>query len=792
MHQPTPGQASATETQSLQWTAVAAIGGAAVATALISLVSINRVKDAVIPVVMSGGSVNTAVIEAALRPIDAVLTGAAIFAIAVLFWLELRRCALSRLLASATPAQAAVMLTFIAAWTGHAYLSPGLLLAGDTATHVSRFLEVAVGLRDGGLPTWTNYQYMGAPLLWFTGPLTYVLGGVITLVTGDAVAAFKVFLFVCHMGAGWLFFAFMRRLAFRPVAAMLAAAGFAGCFAHLHLFLYRGVAPQALTILLLVLLFHAAEGLMAHRGRPWVNWLCIALSNAGLIVNHQPHALFAAFYLAVFGGFSLLLGRWRWRAVPALILAATAGVLMAAIAILPVLAESDWVMIEADGGLFRLHAPTLMRLGNLLMWRDTRTTWGYDYWAYLGLTLVVLGLLGAWTGLRGTAGPERRKLAIAVCACLPPALLLYNPVVRDVIFLFFFLSILVGIGAEALRFRHGRVLLTVSLLVFADLFSTSVQPIARNDKGFALLAGETLQRTAPNERIVMIGVSPNGQLTADVGPDADPLSFIATVQRLAGNHNMAATRVHNYAISAAKAAERDLQRDGVLSASTRRILGLLNVTRIICQSSVRSGCPASVRDAIEELGLGRVVRIAGTPVVFSQHLAELSPEAGIDKPMIWEGDFGHAEAAPRLEKIMTVLQRVADAEQIDPETGLAKTILIRGHSVEPALDPAWRPRLTAYAVGLERISLTIVSNGSGYVQIAHPWFPATAVFVDGRPVEMIQGTIGLLVIPVDPGEHQIEIVPVTTPIRQAAAALSFVGIGLTLAGTAFASRRRIA
>ena len=241
--------------------------------------------------------------------------------------------------------QAVAALIILLTWLGHCYFSPGVLLGGDTGSHISRFLEVARGLDEGVLSGWTNYQYTGAPLLWFTGPLLYVVGGAATWLIGDAVTAAKAVLFAAHLASGALFFALLLRLDVRPGLAAVAACGFAGCFAILHLFLYRGVYPQALTIVLLQLLFLSAEGLMRARGALWANWLGFALATAGLVVNHQPHVLFAALYLGLFGAVNLGFGRWRWAGLPAAASAGVAGALMSAVAVWPVLAEAGWVMI---------------------------------------------------------------------------------------------------------------------------------------------------------------------------------------------------------------------------------------------------------------------------------------------------------------------------------------------------------------------------------------------------------------------------------------------------------------
>ncbi len=351
-------------------------------------------------------------------------------------------------------------------WYGHSYLSAGILLGGDTATHVSRFHEVQRGFEAGRLAVWTNYQYAGAPLLWFTGPLTYVIGGFLAFTLGDAVVATKVLLFSLHISSGWCYFALLRRFDIRAIPAALIAAGFAGSFAHLHLFLFRGVIPQAVTIVCLILLFYGADGLLRGKGARWASVLLFSLATATMIVNHQPHAIFAAVYLAVFGGLALLLGYWRWQGVPILAIASLLGVLASAIAVLPLMFESDWVMIEPEAAPLRLHLPTFDRLLHLVLWRDTRTTWGIDYWAYLGIGLMVFGAIGIFRLLRGRLSSCQRGMVLPASVCLAICFVLYNPVVRDVMFLLFFLGLVAATGLDWLIDRPllaGRGLLFVTL-----------------------------------------------------------------------------------------------------------------------------------------------------------------------------------------------------------------------------------------------------------------------------------------------------------------------------------------
>jgi hypothetical protein len=86
------------------------------------------------------------------------------------------------------------------------------------------------------------------------------------------------------------------------------------------------------------------------------------------------------------------------------------------------------------------------------------------------------------------------------------------------------------------------------------------------------------------------------------------------------------------------------------------------------------------------------------------------------------------------------------------------------------------------------VDIEIDSNGPGYAQIAHPWFPATQILVDGHLIAPIQGAINLMVIPVHTGRNHVEIQPGTTPVRQLSELLSLAGLILT-AGVAIYLRR---
>ena len=767
------------------WRIIGALAALALASGALSIAALSHVVNAAIALAAAGKPIAPGPLVAALRVEDAALAAITLVLFGLILWWEWRARVLSRLLSGLDEWQAFALLTLVIAWCGQAYLFPGVLLGGDSGSHIARFLEMRRGFDAGAIAQWTNYDYLGSPLLGFTGPLTYLLGGALDVAVRDPVTTAKIMLFASHLIAGWVFWALLRRLEFAALPSVVGAIAFAGSFALLHLFLYRGVFPQQFTILFLVLVFYAAEGLM--RGLPGRarDWLIFALATAGLIVNHQPHALFCGLYLGLFGGASLLLGRWQRGRLWSLLSAGIMGVAISLFAVLPIIAEANWVMIEPGGSLVGVHAPTLARLFDLIMWSNSRTTFGIDYWAYVGIVCLALALVGGWAALSRRLGDARRSLALAALPCVVASFFLYDPVVRDIIFIVFFAALFAALGTEwivAHARPPSRIMLVIFLALVIDVASTSVQPIARTDKGFMITAGRYLEANAPNQRIIEATIGRDESITLEIGPGSGAISYYSTVQRVAGHHNMAAARVHNYAETIVKLAERELRSDGRLSPETESLVGLLNVTRIVCLGSFSSGCPAHIAATEAEPPLGAVLHIAdATPAVFSQTLIALAPPPGSDKPMLWIDNYDDEAFASQIAGITDFLDRYRDTMQIHPGSNSAAAIAVRQLPPEPlpSVSGAWHPRMTSYAVDLQSVTMTVSSDAPGYVQLAHPWFPASEVRINGRVVATLEGAIDFMVVPIAAGENRIEIGPIVTPIRRISNIMSAVSLALT-------------
>ena len=729
---------------------------------------------------------------------DALLFLIAGIAAVALAFIEWRDKAVSRLLENGSRGQFLLLLFAVLLWLSQYCFVPGLLLGGDAAGHITRFHEVRQALASGHLPLWTNDQYLGSALLAFTGPLTYILGGSIDLLVRDPVVTGKIFLLAAKIGAGFAFYKLLGRLHLSAAAAFAGAIGLVGSFAYVHLFLYRGVYPEALIIAFIPILFYAAEGLMTSARPRARDWALFAATTACMIVTHQPHALFAAYYLAIFGLVSLVTKRWHLRGMLALVTAGTTGVITSMVAVIPILAQSSWVMIAPGSAFLRFRLPTATRLMHLVVWRDTLTTSGSDYWAYLGLALLGIACLGAWAAVSGRLGPDHRRLALAALACLPLTLVTWNPVVRDVMFILFFVAILGGLGVQWLLVRkplrgYAHTLAIAALLL--DTGSTAVQPVARLDKGFLLQAGRYIAHIDPQRRIMEIPLHPDGRVGVSIGPNATPMSFYADVQRIAGTHNMAATLVHNYVGSIAMLARHDLRTRKRLSTPTTQLLAMLNVGEAVCWSALRMGCPSDLAP-VPDGPLGGVLPVAGpSPVLFSRRLLRLDPSPGLDKPMLWPAAFGRGVDDPQVTAIKQLLSRFLEITAPAKDhraSALAVRVLPSSWVTTPHADEAgWQTRLVSYHVGLQRVELHVQTNHNCYVQLAFPWYPGTKVTVNGRRTVPLEGAISLMVVRLPAGDDRIVLSPFVTPAELIAAAVSVFGLLLLAGGAVYLRVRRV-
>lgn len=85
-----------------------------------------------------------------------------------------------------------------------------------------------------------------------------------------------------------------------------------------------------------------------------------------------------------------------------------------------------------------------------------------------------------------------------------------------------------------------------------------------------------------------------------------------------------------------------------------------------------------------------------------------------------------------------------------------------------------------------RLHLAVESDAPGSIQLAHAFYPALAVRINGAPVTPRQGSFGLVVLPIEAGRSEIEISLPPTGVRVASAAVAIAA----MAGAALCYARR--
>lgn len=750
---------------------------------------VDPVKYEVLAAFRSGASLRGAVVDALIAraaPLTAtvLMSGAAVLFLVVR---EARHRALSGAIQASPGAWIAVLLGCCLLWFGHAYLYPGWMLAGDANAHVARIAQLGSALRDGEWPVWSNRFYLGAPFLQFTGPLFFQFGGILAAILGDGMLATKILLFALHLASGFGAYAFLRRLDADRFAAITGSLAYTGAWAHLHLFVYAGVFPQAVTLALLPVAFAAAESCLRRRqsGLRW-DWAVLALSAAGLLANHQPHGLLAGIYLAAYC-------LWRWRglgggaAIWRVAWAGAIGVVAASYAIAPYLLERHTVMAVGASGVITFDVPTLDELAKLVRWSNGLTSTGQESAAYLGLAAILLGLTGAVAGTRDLMCSRRVMAGVPFFAvALVASLFISGAFVRDIQFTLFFLSPLCARGMMVLSTlpcgRAGTAALCAIAVMLLDIGPTALQPLNRTDKTHYVAALDYLEARHPAGRVVLVG-SGSWRHAHEAGFDrtfavasASPLAW-GSVSFVTGPHDQEATPAFVPANAVLLRLERELN-EGAVGAETLRLLALLDVGRVIYDDGTAFGFPDGLPDTVPEGPLGRILAVPqATPVLFAPALAPVDI-APADAPLLWP-TMGDTAIARQAEAVA-----LADLATLAPDfpRGLATAIAVPAGS-EPAgaesLPPGVALRLVAFSEGRQTVTARLETPAAGFVRLAyaaHPWVWAT---VNGETVTPIRTLTGLIAVPVPAGVVEIALGAEASSLRRGFTILSlaaFVGV----------------
>lgn len=693
-----------------------------------------------------------------------------------IIYMEYMAGSLSTCLARSDSWSFRLFLVVILAWFGQAFLYPGILLGGDTNYHVARIAHFRYGLESGFLEFWNNYWHIGMPEFQFTGSLLFWVGGVVDLFIKSPYISTKLILFLCQLGSGVFMYRYLRQMGRQGFGSLVGAVIYSGAYTHLHMLLYKGSLPQAITFLLLPLCLYLAERLASEKEGVTYVWSAFATVLALLFINHPSNGFFADFYVGLYILGCVAVGRYQSAVIKRFVVAGLAAAAMALFIVIPVYAERTWVtMLSSERVMLALVLPKMQSLLYLVKWHYGNTGSGENFFAYIGLTTALLAMLSC-VRLSLRSKQDVRILVLLVAFGIL-GFFLTGPHIRQPIFILFFMASLAGIGADQfLTYRKGRFSATVLALVLLDLGGLAIQPVARTDKGYFEAAAHQLQEDRLQGRTLLFGEF-RKTLSAEIWQSSPLLT--EKVQTLGVTFAYSVPMSHNYVSAVIKRAEHDLRYSGVLSSMTDEMLSLLDVNRLICDTGTGMGFSPAIKNAVVEGRLGRAIRIDhATPIVTSASLMQRSPASGLDTPFLWDEYF--SPYTPMATQVTAFLEEGVGLMDFDPARKQVKRILVReipsGYFESPVPPDV---TLLDYQVSAQKVVLRFESTGAGWARLALAWYPTLKIVRNGEEIRSIQDFVGQIVVPIKSGVNDIVIIPQYTDIRHATLAVSGLAMFLS-------------
>lgn len=704
---------------------------------------------------------------------------------------------ISRALGNMRPAAFRLLMLSLFAFLSHSLMTPGDLVGGDYSSHVARIAHVRFSLLAGEVPTWDNYFYLGSPLLVFTGPLYFYLGGVLDLLLREPNLTSKLILFVSQVASGAVFLLCLREHRVGLLGAAIGSLLYVGSLSHINQVLWDGNHPQALTYVFLPVSFLLLRRVLTGAGSTGT-WLALTLVNATLLYHHQSMAKAVGTYLIIHALAFLAFHpeRLRLRLLVPLTLSAFGSLAVGAAAIIPIVLGRDAVMMYETLSIFEWRVPTVELWESLLLWEfvpDSKTV-------YLGASGLVIILFGLALSLR-SKGPGKpgieRWLLVSTILGLIVALTERGQHVKFMVGILFFYAFLAGVAMDRISARLGAWSATasvlVALLVF-DLTSTAMQPWNRTDKGYLHTAGRHLA-ARPDARRTML-THTRGQdhnVVASIGPGAGVISYYPH-QNLTGAHSLAATRSHNYLATIIKRSQKDL-RSRQWRPETLDLLALLNVGVIVNDTGRQMGFPEAAPLADQTPALGRHVALGGyPPSVYAPTIVRIASQEPFEKPMLWNEDFANAGQTPAM--IDRFLEDMLTRMGYDRERGLAARLLVREelpkpiHRREASAGSLGKIAVRQHRVNIADASLVVDAGQAGYLRLPHVWYPTIKVSANGQPVKAVPDAMHFAVVPVTAGTTTFRIDYATMPAQRWSSLFSASSLGVVLLGAAGLRARR--
>ena len=662
------------------------------------------------------------------------------------------------------------------------YFARGQLVwTGDAPAHIAHARFVAHSLTQGEIPIWTNFMGTGNPYMLFYGFLFFYVVGLLELVCGDLWIALKLVLGGGHLLSGIGMYFFARAACRSRLAGFLAGLAYVLSFWHTQQILILGRLPLSLFYALLPWpFFFFEQARFRQRRRTAVIGGGITL---GLLAfTHPGYAFWATALLALYA----VLRLWSFRrragtarmAISSLLLIVT-GVVLGAYLTLSMWLEKSGTGLSAGITLAGVPDPAWQQL---LLWSNYHfplfpgfsraATW---YGGYLGITLIVLALIGLLGPLFSRTRPGLTpRLAGGACLfltlllCLAyrwPVLQAFQVVQalnasRYLLFVVFFLSLTVGVGATVLvrcrpekRYRIGACIL---FAIAVDLGPTTFQHLYSSEEQLnALLSGDALDGLQEEVGSFREGGIPNFRLFTSTAGIHAPLALAAAHLRDIPTFQA----FHPGAVRAAASfyGPFELFLNRVLEGlDDPRNLSKVKDADIIFDGLALLNVKYLMINKKDEFHFNRS-GLEHTPILVSSQVAALNSP--------------FKEGSERW--LMGLIRRMG----VDLKDRSCERILLLDYEGEEELGGFPSVEVLEHRVWAQRVELQVKTSQPCFARLAYGSFPQLRVKVDGQEVEPWRTAGFFIALRLEEGIHHITIEPYLSPLRRALFLLDLVIIG---------------
>ena len=671
------------------------------------------------------------------------------------------------------------------------YFVPGYILAADASSHVPGGYFVTYAIKNGRSLLWWNYWSLGGPsFLQFSGPLYFVLAGLMGALLGDATIGTKVTLWALHVLSGFATFFYVKQISNSAKAAFVAGLIYTYAFAHTHLILWKGALPQALLFLFFPLALYFLEKYLRGNGQQRSLCAFTAIS-ALLIISHPGMGIYSGWFISLYIIVQICLSFKELRGkITPLVISGVASVAMSSFVVLPMRYETSYTVaagVLAQSPFPGLGLPTMRTIKQALLWYNAATGEGHDNVVYLGITSVVLAFIGLYYFV-----PRRNRTVISLASVLVAAFIIRATHIREVIFVLTAISALAGMGVLALEEiteknvnglgktlaslvgpKRARLTVVVMAFVLVDLGPTTIQSLYRADKEYILDMGRKLEKTIGSARIVEGEANENG-LFVNIGSGGSPLLYFR-VPLVFGPY-LIGPWTQNYAAILVSQAFAELNKERKLSEITLQGLRLFNVRYILINSRFKYVLPDLITSSGYSLNEAVPAIEISAPnfVWFSQAISseyKLPPD--LERHSISNEDL--ISDAEKVNRYTNEVYRVVNDMELDGAKGVAKRLFVKntqGYKSIPSSNREPEIKVSRLFFGSSRVDLDVNANVSGFLQLSFPYYPYIAVFVNGEKVEPLVGAIPFVVVPINSGKNKIILMPYLSALRKYSLLLS--------------------